>query len=166
MGWVVQTHMHDVKVWQWWVFLTYLPQYYKQHIIHWHRKANGAAMHLRGSGVPCFRYTHNVHTMRRSRPNLFYCSLCVSSPLFFPSAIGLVFKRTVEFHVRHRATMSAIFLTNTYLFCNLCINYLMNHVTSRGMGYLSLHARGTILNPTLQSPSSNLKLFVENETIT
>lgn len=58
----------------------------------------------------------------------------VSVALFFSSAIGLVFKRTVEFHVRHRETMSAIFLTNTYLFCNHCINYLMNHVTRRGMG--------------------------------
>lgn len=94
---------------------------------------------------PRFRYTHNVHTTRGSRPNLFYCSLCVSLPSLFFSAIGLVFKRTVEFHVRHKETMSAIFLTNTYLFCNLCINYLMNHVTRRGMGYLSLHARGTTL---------------------
>lgn len=34
--------------------------------------------------------------------------------------------------------MSAIFLTNTYLFCNLCINYLMNHVMGKGEGGLSV----------------------------
>lgn len=93
---------------------------------------------------PRFRYTHNVHTTRGSRPNLFYCSLCVSLPSLFFSAIGLVFKRTVEFHVRHRETMSAIFLTNTYLFCNLCINYLMNHVTRRGWGTSPCTLRGPL----------------------
>lgn len=78
-------------------------------------------------------------------------SVRVSAFVFFRSAIGLVFKRAVEFHVRHQETMSAIFLRNTYLFCNHCINYLMNHVTRRGDGVPRLARLRDHCDPTLHS---------------
>lgn len=102
---------------------------------------------------PVSSYTHKLHTVRRSPVQICFiaASVRVSACAFFRSAIGLVFKRTVEFHVRHQETMSAIFLTNTYLFCNHCINYLMNHVTRRGKGAPRLARSRDYYDPTLHS---------------
>ena len=78
-------------------------------------------------------------------PSLFL-SLSLSLPLsFFFSGYRLVFQRTVELHVRNRETEPVIFLTNTYLFCNLGINYLMNHVTRRGKGVFRFQAQRTTM---------------------
>lgn len=59
-----------------------------------------------------------------------YRGACISFLFFFS-----FWKDSWIFDVRHTHTgaapcLTVIFLTNTCLFCNLCINYLMNHVTS------------------------------------
>jgi hypothetical protein len=74
-----------------------------------------------------------------------FLSLSLSLPLSFFSGYRLVFQRTVELDVRNRETEPAIFLTNTYLFCNLGINYLMNHVTRRGKGVFRFQAQRTTM---------------------
>lgn len=77
-------------------------------------------------------------------PSLPLSLFSLSLPPLSAAIGGLVFlfffffsfwKDSWIFDVRHTHTgaapcLTVIFLTNTCLFCNLCINYLMNHVTS------------------------------------
>lgn len=102
MEWVCETYMHDDKGWRGWVFLDDIYHNTTKQQIN-ARSRVSLERWRRSVAFPVSSYTHKLHTVRRSPVQICFiaASVRVSACAFFRSAIGLVFKRTVEFHVRH-----------------------------------------------------------------
>lgn len=102
MEWACETYIHDDKGWRGWVFLDDIYHNTTKQQINARTRASQERWRQSKWRSPFPLYSQASHGEMLPRPNLFYCSLREGLCLrFFPSAIGLVFKRTVEFHVRH-----------------------------------------------------------------